>query len=936
MLALLAMICGSVFAEDIIWSEDWSGYEASAVPSSENSAYSVTNGGGTTKIYNENLAGGTAPELLIGKSGGTFTATIELGGKTGEFTLSYMANYDRITVTSENATLGEKMNSGNNYTIPVSVSAGTSSIVLTFTNSTSSNVRFDEVKLYQGTAKANAGLSWGTASRTVTIGADDNIFPTLSNENNLTVIYSSSDESVATVDREGNIALVAAGKTNISASFDGDDSYDAQTVSYTLTVKAASAEDPETPETPDTPIPDTKESVTVAQALEIISGLEDGAKTADTYVVKGYIVGDPDFQRNASGTLYGNVNMTIADEEDGETTLTVFRAKSINNADFTETSMALLKEGDLVEVEGLLQKYVKDDVTTPELASGHIVSINGQTNPEIPETPAVTTENVTVARALAVINNLEDGATAANTYIVKGYIVGTPDFQRKNDGSLYGNVNMTIADEKDGETTLYVFRAKSIDNEAFTEETIRLLEEGDLVEIQGKLQKYVNGEETTPELIQGYLITVNGETNPAVHEGPVVTVPAPVFSIDGGAVEAGTTVELNVDGTAGTVYEIFYTTDGSEPTTSSSKYTEAIVINEDVTIKAIAVEPTGATSVVAQATFTVKAAKPEGVLFLETFDGTTGTGGNDGAFNGSIASNKLILDESWEEPVKCGGADQCLKFGASSDDGVFTTSPIALTGNGILTFRAAGWADQKTNTLTVSATGASVSYDTEIELTNGEWADYTVYIVGGTGNVQLTFTGRRGFIDDISVAETTETALEKAEMTEAGFATFVSEFNLAAPDDAKFYIVTDATKEGVKLEEVSSVPAYTPFIIEGEEGIIEMAIVETPARIAENLLRFVREGDVKGADANVYVLANKEKYGVGFYKWAGDMLPLGAVYLEIADATREFIGFGSATGIAEIEGMRNAENEVFNLAGQRVLKAQKGLYIVNGKKVVKK
>ena len=46
---------------------------------------------------------------------------------------------------------------------------------------------------------------------------------------------------------------------------------------------------------------------------------------------------------------------------------------------------------------------------------------------------------------------------------------------------------------------------------------------------------------------------------------------------------------------------------------------------------------------------------------------------------------------------------------------------------------------------------------------------------------------------------------------------------------------------------------------------------------------------------------------------------------------------GSADGIQGIERMRNAENEkVYNLAGQRVNKAQKGIYIVNGKKYVVK
>ena len=44
---------------------------------------------------------------------------------------------------------------------------------------------------------------------------------------------------------------------------------------------------------------------------------------------------------------------------------------------------------------------------------------------------------------------------------------------------------------------------------------------------------------------------------------------------------------------------------------------------------------------------------------------------------------------------------------------------------------------------------------------------------------------------------------------------------------------------------------------------------------------------------------------------------------------------GDVTGISEIEKMRDGENETFfNLAGQRVAQPTKGLYIVNGKKII--
>lgn len=87
-------------------------------------------------------------------------------------------------------------------------------------------------------------LAWSSESATVTIGADDNVFPTLTNPNSVTVAYSSSDTEKATIDEStGEITLVAAGTTTISAAFAGNDTYSAQTVTYTLTVNAAQNND---------------------------------------------------------------------------------------------------------------------------------------------------------------------------------------------------------------------------------------------------------------------------------------------------------------------------------------------------------------------------------------------------------------------------------------------------------------------------------------------------------------------------------------------------------------------------------------------------------------------------------------------------------------------------------------------------------------------
>ena len=238
------------------------------------------------------------------------------------------------------------------------------------------NNQIKTIKIWKkgaGTKQA-ADISWSSPSATVTIGADDNIFPTLNNPNNLTVSYTSSKEEVATVDANGAVTLLAAGSAKISAVFEGNDTYEGSKVSYNLTVKKAI--DPNAKGQVNNPY-------TVAEALEVINALENGATTADKFYVKGFVVGTPDIQKKEDGTFYGNANFTIADTKGGTDLLTCYRLKGIDNANIE--SEDYIKEDDELVVMGQLQKYVKNEVVTPEVKSGHIVSIKSEVVIPTPE-----------------------------------------------------------------------------------------------------------------------------------------------------------------------------------------------------------------------------------------------------------------------------------------------------------------------------------------------------------------------------------------------------------------------------------------------------------------------------------------------------------------------------------------------------------------------
>lgn len=355
MMAVLALVANIGFAQTtILWQEDFSSYKANDVPNG--GAYNYACEGSGTKVYAEKLAGGDAPELLVSKQGGSFSATVALNGVSGQLTLTYKANNNTKT-TVENAKAGDLVKTGNDVSLPITVAAGTASITIKIANEGSKNVRLDNIKLFQGVGKKAPGLSWGTATRTVTIGAEDNKFPTLTNTYNLAVKYSSDDPDVAAIDATtGEITLGIAGKANITAEFEGNDEYEAAKVSYELTVKAASTVNiKNTPET----------AYTVAKALELINageGLE-----ANVYV-KGQITNIQDVDTGD----FGNATYTISDDATAANALLIYRGYYYDKGKFTSKDQ--IKVGDVVVVYGKLVKFYEKF----EMNSGnHIYSING-------------------------------------------------------------------------------------------------------------------------------------------------------------------------------------------------------------------------------------------------------------------------------------------------------------------------------------------------------------------------------------------------------------------------------------------------------------------------------------------------------------------------------------------------------------------------------
>ena len=260
--------------------------------------------------------------------------------------------------------------------------------------------------------KPIALLSWSAASYDAELGGS-NSFPTLTNTNSVSVTYSSSNTDAATIDRNtGAITLVAAGTTTITAAFAGNETYKANSVSYSLKVKNAitradisfnvdggSAVENLTAQTSlPNPLPTTTkagknfggwytdaektvaavagaavastdaitlyakwlEPYTVAEALDIIDGYGDNETSEANLYVAGIISSVDSYN-----STYKSITYYIS--VDGTTTgqLQVYSGKGLNGADFIGEDD--LQKGDNVIVYGELKKYVKNTTVTPEV-----------------------------------------------------------------------------------------------------------------------------------------------------------------------------------------------------------------------------------------------------------------------------------------------------------------------------------------------------------------------------------------------------------------------------------------------------------------------------------------------------------------------------------------------------------------------------------------
>ena len=212
--------------------------------------------------------------------------------------------------------------------------------------------------------------------------------------------------------------------------------------------------------------------------------------------------------------------------------------------------------------------------------------------------------------------------------------------------------------------------------------------------------------------------------------------------------------------------------------------------------------------------------------------------------------------------------------------------------------------------------------ETMADGTKGTLTGYVASLYG------MTFFTPTAFVESASTLTVTVGA--------DGYATFCSDKALDFTEATSIKAYT-ATLSGtdITFTRIYSVPANTGVLLWAEGGASEEIAVVDGGGVTgiQNVLKGTMENMSAGSLTGKYILA-KNGENIGFYRaGASATLAAGKAYIEAPAAARIILPGGETTGINGVEAAE-ADAAVYNLQGQRIQKAQKGLNIKNGRKYI--
>lgn len=257
--------------------------------------------------------------------------------------------------------------------------------------------------------------------------------------------------------------------------------------------------------------------------------------------------------------------------------------------------------------------------------------------------------------------------------------------------------------------------------------------------------------------------------------------------------------------------------------------------------------------------------------------------------------------------------------------------------------------------------GATITNPITINWNYGSSTNMTVAVNGSAelaNKMSLTNTGYKIEHQSNNDLKAVEASTYSLTIGDAKAATLVLPFAATIPTGVSCYALSYTSGDDITATEViTTLPAHTPVLVTtSTANTYSFAPASFADPVQDNILVGVYSDGTNIAqttgDNTNYILQNQTSKGVGFYKigTSGHTVNANRAYMSVthADAStapaREFFaidfdGNGEVTGIKAVEtaaGDVPSVNGYYDLQGRRVAQPTKGLYIVNGKKVVVK
>ena len=198
-----------------------------------------------------------------------------------------------------------------------------------------------------------------------------------------------------------------------------------------------------------------------------------------------------------------------------------------------------------------------------------------------------------------------------------------------------------------------------------------------------------------------------------------------------------------------------------------------------------------------------------------------------------------------------------------------------------------------------------------------------------------------------------ETLSKDITISSLGIATYCSDDDLdfTGVDGIKAYIASGYNNNtgNVLLTRVKEVPAGTGILLMGDGGTYEIPTTDVDYTYANLLVGTLEDTNLTSVVGyKNYILANGSS-GVKFYLSENGTLAANKAYLKIqtsANSAAKILKFSivgengenddNTTDVGNVNALEsNKEKAIYNLQGQAVKNPSKGLYIINGKKIVK-